>query len=160
MAFDGIIVGVNLYVEPLVNSNAVDGSTITVTALTAGDVKLIVSDTQSGQQKEISITVKAKPQITYPNLTLASTATLNLKTRQNSGYDITSGSGSYSVKSSNNNVATAEITDFVNVITSENGKSVRVTAVGVGNATITVTDNLSGQTATFNVSVTQNVDLL
>ena len=139
---------------------AVDGSTITVTALTAGDVKLIVSDTQSGQQKEIAITVKAKPQITYPNLTLASTATLNLKTRQNSGYDITSGSGSYSVKSSNNNVATAEITDFVNVITSENGKSVRVTAVGVGNATITVTDNLSGQTASFNVSVTQNVDLL
>ena len=139
---------------------AVDGSTITVTALTAGDVKLIVSDTQSGQQKEIAVTVKAKPQITYPNLTLASTATLNLKTRQNSGYDITSGSGSYSVKSSNNNVATAEITDFVNVITSENGKSVRVTAVGVGNATITVTDNLSGQTASFNVSVTQNVDLL
>jgi hypothetical protein len=42
VAFDGIIVGVNLYVEPLVNSNAVDGSTIwltgtslTVTAQTA-----------------------------------------------------------------------------------------------------------------------------
>jgi len=97
---------------------------------------------------------------TYPNLTLASTATLNLKTRQNSGYDITSGSGSYSVKSSNNNVATAEITDFVSVTTSQKGKSVRVVAVGVGNATITVTDNLSGQTASFNVSVTQNVDLL
>ncbi len=58
--------------------------------------------------------------------------------------DITSGSGSYSVESSNETVATATIQD----------NAVSVAAVSVGIATIVVTDTKSGQTATVIVTVT------
>ncbi len=57
--------------------------------------------------------------------------------------DITSGSGSYTVATTNANVATAVI----------DGNAVKVTAVGEGTATITVTDTNSGETATIEVTV-------
>jgi hypothetical protein len=57
---------------------------------------------------------------------------------------ISSGSGSYSVTSSNTNVATATLND----------NFIHVTAVGTGTATVIVTDNRSRQTAAFTMRVT------
>ena len=58
---------------------------------------------------------------------------------------ITSGSGDYTVSSSNTNVATATVDDT----------NIHVTAVSVGMATITITDNKSGETAQVTVRVKQ-----
>ena len=57
--------------------------------------------------------------------------------------EIISGSGNYTVASSDESVATATLKDY----------SITITAVSVGIATITVTDAKSGQTATIEVTV-------
>lgn len=77
------------------------------------------------------------------NLQLSS-PTLTVTEGDMASVDITSGSGSYSVESSNETVATATIQD----------NAVSVAAVSVGIATIVVTDTKSGQTATVIVTVT------
>ena len=63
--------------------------------------------------------------------------------------DILSGNGSYSVASSNENVATATIVET----------SVIIKAIGVGTGTITVTDTQSGETATISVTVMEKVSV-
>ena len=99
-------------------------------------------------------------QQSVPNLVLESTAPLNLKARQKTGINIISGSGSYTVKSDDESVATADISDWVSLETGEKGKCVNVNAVGLGLTTITVTDVQSLQQVSIEVTVTQNVDLL
>ena len=99
-------------------------------------------------------------QQSVPNLVLESTAPLNLKARQKTGINIISGSGSYTVKSDDESVATADISDWVSLETGKKGKCVNVNAVGVGLTTITVTDVQSLQQVSIKVTVTQNVDLL
>ena len=99
-------------------------------------------------------------QQSVPNLVLESTDPLNLKARQKTGINIISGSGSYTVKSDDESVATADISDWVSLETGKKGKCVNVNAVGVGLTTITVTDVQSLQQVSIKVTVTQNVDLL
>ena len=62
---------------------------------------------------------------------------------------ITSGSGYYTIESSDESIATATI----------KGNSITITAASAGNATITVTDTNSGQTATIEVTVTAPINL-
>lgn len=95
-----------------------------------------------------------------PDLVLERTGPFSFKTRQRLYNYIVSGSGSYTATSSKEAVATAIIDDVVNVETSERRKCVCIEAVSVGTSTITVTDTESGQKVLFEVTVTQNVDLL
>ena len=76
------------------------------------------------------------------NLQLAS-ATLSITEGNVESVEITSGSGSYSVESGDENVATAAI----------DGNSVIITAIGVGSTIITVNDTDSNETATIEVTV-------
>ena len=68
-----------------------------------------------------------------------------------STVSVISGSGAYSVESSDNNVATANV----------NGTTITVTPIGVGTATIIVTDTKSGKKANVAVTVSsvQNIFL-
>ncbi len=76
-----------------------------------------------------------------------SSATLSIFVGDVESVEITSGSGSYAVESSDESVATATIQN--NIIT--------VGAVTAGTATITVTDTQSSQTATISVTVSGNL---
>lgn len=76
-------------------------------------------------------------------LELSSTGSLNIWLGKTETFSVKTGSGNYSVKSSNTSVATASIS----------GALVSVKAMSVGTAIITVTDNKTGQTATIKVIV-------
>ena len=113
-----------------------DGSSVVVTAVGGGTATLTVTDTNSGQTATLTVTVEYFP------LTLSSSLlTLNIGDEET--VSITSGNGSFLVASSDTGVATAKLAGF----------SVKVTAVGAGTATITITDIKSGQTATIEVTV-------
>lgn len=66
---------------------------------------------------------------------------------------ITKGNGSYSVVSSDENVAKASI------ITTDNAKSVRIEAAGKGSATVTVKDETNSQTKNIAVTVNEYLTL-
>lgn len=72
-----------------------------------------------------------------------SSSVVGLVKGEKESVEIITGSWMYSVQSSNESVATAAI----------QGNSVIVTAIGAGNATITVKDTRGGQTANINVTV-------
>ena len=72
-----------------------------------------------------------------------SSSTLNLLVGNDKTVEIISGSGHYSVQSNDESIVTATL----------QGNTIIVTAVNAGNATITVTDTSSGQTATIEVTV-------
>lgn len=114
----------------------VDGTSVKVTAVGAGTATITVTDTKSGQTSTISLTVDHKP------LALSSNS-LTLIIGDEGSVNITSGSGNYSVESSDENVVFAEL----------DGNAVSILAFGGGSATITVTDTQSGQTATIEVTV-------
>ena len=82
------------------------------------------------------------------NELILSTNAVSLNVGQTTTVDITSGSGSYVIESSDEHVATA----FVD------GNTISVNALNVGEATITVSDKVSGQTATILVTVTGQAD--
>ncbi len=81
----------------------------------------------------------------YLPLTLSDN-TLSLKVGEEKTVTITSGNGSYTVKSSNTGYATVSLS----------GNTVKVKGVKTGSATITVTDSKSGQTASISVTVTSS----
>ena len=72
-----------------------------------------------------------------------SATSVSLDKGDNATVEITAGSGSYTVESSNSNIATATL----------NGNMVSITAVGGGSATITVADTQSGKKITISVTV-------
>jgi hypothetical protein len=63
-------------------------------------------------------------------------------------FDITSGNGTYDIESSDKEVAIASV----------NGEKVKIEALNIGSATITVKDIKTGQTATIAVTVTGQAD--
>ena len=77
-----------------------------------------------------------------------STNYLSLEVGWTRTVNITSGSGSYVIESSDEHVATA----FVD------GSTISVNALNVGESTITVSDKVTGQTATILVTVTGQAD--
>ena len=78
-----------------------------------------------------------------------STTTLNLLLNTTETVNVTLGSGSYSVESSDEGVATATV----------DGTQIMVTGIDVGSATITVTDLSSGMAACIQVMVDCNLEL-
>lgn len=83
----------------------------------------------------------------YPNLKLSSQS-LVMENGDVADVLVISGSDSYAFSIDNENVATAELTGF----------RIKVTALNVGKATITVTDTKSGQTVTMSLTVTAKYD--
>ena len=83
----------------------------------------------------------------FDNLSI-STNSVSLNVGQTTTIDITSGSGSYIIECSDEHIATAFIS----------GNIISVNALNVGVATITVSDKVSGQTASILVTVTGQAD--
>ncbi|MBR5963886.1 MAG: hypothetical protein IK000_07055 [Bacteroidaceae bacterium] len=116
---------------------SVEGETITLNAIHGGSAYVTVNDTRSGQYAIIPVAVAA-------NLSLSVFGTVNLKQGDGVNVRIMSGNGSYSVRSTDERVATASIV----------GMFVSVQTLETGSAIIIVTDELTGQEVSFTVSVT------
>ena len=127
--------------EDVVNVS-VNYDVISITALSAGDATITVEDTKSGHTVNIKVTVTA-PEEEKPNLSLSITYPINLYIGESRSVIIISGSGSYEVKSSDDDVASVSLEDA----------TVKITAINEGQAIITVTDIQSCQTATLVVTV-------
>ena len=106
-------------------------------AVNTGTATITVADTQSGQKGSIEVKV-------YENnlpLTLA-TSTLSMGYNDVEIVEITSGYGNYTVTSSDEDVVYTYIEE----------DRVIIYSMGIGTATITVTDTKSGKTATIEVT--------
>ena len=119
--------------DPSVATATVSNGIVTVISVAGGTATITVTDTNSDQSATITVTV-------YFPLTL-SASSLKLIIGDEETVNITSGNGSFTVVSSDTGVATAKLVE----------SSVYVTAVGAGTAAVTVTDCLSGETATIEV---------
>ena len=135
-----IIGGYNNYEVISANTDVVEatlsGTTITLSAVSSGETKVTIKDLLSMRYVDIPVTVE------YPSIQLSSSE-LSLIAGKEGMVDIISGSGNYSVESSDVSVATVQVTD---------GK-ITVSAIAAGIATITVTDIRSGQMTILEVSV-------
>lgn len=114
-----------------------NGNTITIDAVSVGNAKIVVTDIKTGQKIIIDVTVLAK-------LSLAIIGNIDLEVGASSNVKIVSGNNDYTPKSSNPTIATASIV----------GENITVQALSAGTATIIVTDNKTGQKASFTVTVT------
>ena len=114
---------------------------VKVTATGVGEATVTVTDTRTGLTSTIEVTV-------VPAIMISNT-TLTIGLDRQASVEITSGSGSYVVASSDEAVATAVLEDNL----------VKVTATGVGEATITVTDTKSGLIITIDVTVYPSLEL-
>ena len=124
--------GDNYYLEVVGKSN--ESAMVTVKDLRTNDIKVLLvkvsdEDDQHGSAEDLQL----------------STTSLTLTPGSKGTVDVTSGSGSYAVKSSNTNVATA----------TREGSKVTITAVAVGSAVITVKDQQTNQTADIQVTVSE-----
>ena len=118
-----------------------------VTALSPGHAT-ITAQTIDGSD----ITATCEIDVSYVDLTISQNS-VSMEPDNTATISITSGNGNYGVKSSNEEVATA-------YIDGEEAKEVCIKAIDVGTATITVTDNLSNETADILVTVNRKlVDL-
>ena len=117
----------------------VSNSLLTITALTEGQTDIIVKDPQTEKEQTIKVTVTA------PKLIVEKTQVVIVGTADED-VKITSGTPNYTVSSSNDQVATAEIIGI------GMGEKVRIRAIAVGSTTITLTD-ASNQKVTINVTV-------
>ena len=86
---------------------------------------------------------------TLADLTLSTTDPVTVVVDDKATIEITSGNGSYTAESDNEDVAIARVYDNASVI---------IKGVSVGTATITVTDTKSGRTATVAVTVTGTIN--
>ena len=86
---------------------------------------------------------------TLADLTLSTTDPVTVVVDDKATIEITSGNGSYTAESDNEDVAIARVYDNASVI---------IKGESVGTATITVTDTKSGQTATVTVTVTGTIN--
>ena len=121
--------------NPDIVTASLNGLTVTLKALAGGETTVTVRDVLTFRTIDISVVVNSGPlQVT--------TNELSLIAGEQGIVEINSGSGYYSVQSSDVNVATAVM----------NGNSVVVTAVGGGTATLTVTDTKTNQTVSISVS--------
>ena len=120
-----------------VTTATITGSSLKITALNTGTATITVTDTQSGE----AVTLEA---IVYLPLVLSKNTFFMCVGDADGIVQLTSGNGNYTVTSSDETVATATI----------QGDAVNISAVAVGIATITVTDMLTGEMATIEVTIT------
>lgn len=125
---------------------SIDGTTVTVKAVSAGSAVTITVTDKSGQEATIQLTVNAPIPI-YDDLGLSTRGPIELNVNESTTFNIVSGSGSYAVASDNEAVATVKL----------RGSDVDVSGMASGNTVITVTDTQSGQLATVNVIITKAI---
>ncbi len=132
--------GYNSYAVSSSNTSIVEatlnGTTITLTARNGGETTVIVNDVQTSRSIEIAVKVNARPLEISPSA-------LSLVVGDEDTAEIYTGSGSFSVESSDENVAVADL----------EGRTITITAIDAGTATITVTDTQSGEKGTIEVTV-------
>jgi hypothetical protein len=134
----------------MVATASVNGNEVKIETFGAGSVTITVTDTKTHQTANVYVTVNevVNPIVNPPHIEdlHIDAASIELIVGESKSITITSGNGDYTVKSSNESVATASI----------NGTTVTVKAISTGSkVTITITDSKSGQTATVYVTVTE-----
>ena len=123
--------------SPGVATATLEGTKVRVSAISYGTAVVTVTDTETGRTATIEVDVVG-------NLKLSiSTDSLRLFPGDVGTVDITSGSGLYSVRSVENDVATVTL----------EGSKVTVKTKNLGHTAIRVTDLLSGLIATIKVTV-------
>lgn len=116
-----------------------DGEKLIIEAIGAGESTIIVTDKKTGQTAPLKVTVWAR-------LSVAIIGNIDLEVGDKANVRIMSGNNDYTLESSDPKVATPSLI----------GEFVSVEALSAGTATITVTDNKTGQTASFTVTVTDS----
>ena len=114
---------------------------LTISGVDIGETYLTILDTNNASNCILKVKVIDSD---VPSLTLSSTS-LDLSVGKNGSAKIISGSGKYTIKSSDPDVATAEISNNI----------ILVTAHKAGPATITVTDTETSLTACIDVTVSE-----
>lgn len=115
---------------------SVKGKVITIKALSGGNTSIKVTDTNTKKAAEIAV------KVAYPNIVL-STKELNLSVGETKQFEVTSGSGSYSVSDYDKSVISVSV----------KGKVITVNALSGGNTSIKVTDTNTKKTAQVAVKV-------
>lgn len=115
-----------------------DGEIIKIDAIGAGESTIIVTDKKTGKEVKIEVTV-------WANLSIAIIGNIDLEVGASADVRIMSGNGDYKLESSDPDVATPSLV----------GEFVKVDALSAGTATITVTDNKTGQTESFTVTIAE-----
>jgi|GEM_PF-299745 len=110
----------------------------TVKGVKAGTTKMTLVDARSKKSVSVTIVVTGKSSA----LTLSATS-LTLKSGDATTVEVSGGSGSYTVSTSDKSVAKCNIS----------GSTVTIKGILAGTAVITVTDKETGATATVNVTV-------
>ena len=113
-----------------------EGEKLIIEAIGAGESTIIVTDKKTGKEAKIEVTVWAR-------LSVAIIGNIDLEVGASADVRIMSGNGDYKLESSDPKVATPSLV----------GELVEVDALSAGTATITVTDNKTGQTASFTVTI-------
>ena len=120
--------------ESIVTAEFIDG-VATITGISEGSTKLEVADNITLQKDTIDvICIKPTPVHIY-------VPTVTVYVGKSYPVDINGGTGSYTIRSSNESVVTARFQDG----------NAMITGVGVGSATITVTDEITEQKDSFYV---------
>ena len=120
--------------ESIVTAEFID-SVATITGISEGSTKLEVTDNITLQKDTIeAICIKPTPVHIY-------TPTVTVYVGKTYPVEINGGTGSYTIQSSNESVVTAQFQDG----------NAMITGVGVGSATVTVTDEITGQKDSFYV---------
>lgn len=116
-----------------------DGEKLIIEGIGAGESTIIVTDKKTGKTAPIEVTVWAR-------LSIAIFGNIDLEVGDKANVRIMSGNNDYTLDSDYPEVATPTLI----------GEFVSVEALSAGKATITVTDNKTGQTANFTVTVTDS----
>ena len=131
-------------IEKIEPTGVVTGSIIethiSIEAIATGTATITIKDNKSGQMATIEVTV-------WDHLSFAISGNVDLKVGESSIVDITSGSGTYSIEK-------IEPAGVVTASISENHISIE--ALTAGTAIISIKDDKSGETATIEVTVTEN----
>ena len=107
-----------------------------------GETTITLKDLRSNETTTLNVTVSDE---VIPDLTLSETS-VTLQKDDRATVMITSGSGSYTLENSDAEVVVAAIS---------NGDEILMAGLKAGTATVIVTDTKSGQTATIEVTVTE-----
>ena len=124
----------------------IDGSSVIITAVAVGTATITVTDTRIGESDTIEVTV-------YPPLALSESTLTTIIGDDDIIVRLTGGSGTYTVTNSNQNVVTATFQEF------ENGGNIQLHAISAGTATITVTDNKTGDKVSIEETVFKPLEL-
>ena len=124
----------------------IDGSSVTITAVSVGTATLTVTDTKTGETVDIAVTVHTPLAISENSLSM-------MVGDADVVVQLTGGSGTCSVTSSNTNVVRGTFQAL------EDGGNVTVHAVGKGTATLTVKDTKTGSQVTIEVTAKDHLQL-